>query len=94
MELSLKIELTDRRNSGESRALWIFFFIHFLYYSFFNGKFGGSRKGSRKESRKGSRRGVQKGGSTFCLHPYLSVKPRMLMKNVDFSNTQRLKVSK
>ena len=71
MELNLKIELTDRRNSGESRALFNYSFFDVLgfFNFFFNGKFGGSRKGSRKGSRRGSRRGVQKGGSTFCLHP-------------------------
>ena len=35
MELSLKIELTDRRNSGESRALFNILFIYFLYFIIF-----------------------------------------------------------
>ena len=61
MELSLKIKLTDRRNSGESRTLFNFlFFISFFFSTENLGGGGGPEKGPD---------GVQKGGFTFYLHP-------------------------
>ena len=57
MELSLKIELTDRRNSAESRALFNIIFLMFCFFFclffFFNGKFGGPERGPEGGSRKG-----------------------------------------
>ena len=71
MDLSLEIELTDRRNSGEPcvvHCLIFFFDVLFLFISFFflTENLGGPDRGPEG--------GVQKGGSTFCLHPFLSNK--------------------
>ena len=49
------------------------FFNIFIYLFIFILKKEGSRKGSRRGSKKGSKRGVQKGGSTFCLHPFITL---------------------
>ena len=65
MELSLKIELTDRRSSGESRALFYFFFNIYIFYFYFSTEnLGGPERGPERGPE-----GGPEGGSTFCLHP-------------------------
>ena len=67
MELSLKIELTDRRNSGESRALFNILFLMFCFFLFFfsTENLGGPERGPERGPEGGPERGSRKGGPRF-----------------------------
>ena len=70
MELSLKIELTDRRNSGESCALlnFLFFMFCFLLFFFSTENLGGPERGPEGGPEGKSR----KGGPRFVyIHDFI-----------------------
>ena len=70
MELSLKIELTDRRNSGESRALFNILFLMFCFFFYFFstenlGGGGGPERSPERGPEGGPEGGSRKGGPRF-----------------------------
>ena len=75
MELSLKIELTDRRNSGESRALFNYSFFDVLGFLIFfsTENLGGPERGPERGPEGGPEGGSRKGGPRF-VYTHSSVK--------------------
>lgn len=65
MELSLKIELTDRRNSGESRALFNILFCWFFKKFFSTENLGGPGRGPERGPEGDPEGGSRKGGPRF-----------------------------
>ena len=75
MELSLKIELTDRRSSGESRALFYYFFLIYIYIFYFNfstENLGGPERGPERGPEGGPEGGSRKGGPRFVYTPVVT----------------------